>query len=105
MPTYDYKCSNCGAIFEHFQSMTERPIQKCQNCGKNSAVRLIGGGSGLIFKGSGFYITDYKNKNTSESKPAKKDSKEPKKESAAKETANSTASKSTSTESVSDKNS
>ncbi len=97
MPTYDYKCSSCGALFEHFQSMNDKPIKKCRNCGKNSAVRLIGGGSGLIFKGSGFYITDYKKKD--ESKRAKKDSKEPKKE-----TANSTTSKSDSTEKASNKN-
>ena len=60
MPTYDYECSNCGFKFEKFQSMTAAPIKKCPNCGKNTAKRLIGTGAGLIFKGSGFYITDYR---------------------------------------------
>ncbi len=62
MTTYDYKCDNCREEFEHFQHITEDPLKKCPRCGKNSAKRLIGGGAGLIFKGSGFYITDYKNK-------------------------------------------
>ncbi|MCH7496112.1 MAG: zinc ribbon domain-containing protein [Candidatus Marinimicrobia bacterium] len=87
MPTYDYKCSNCGEIYELFQSMNDKPIIKCRNCGKNTAVRLIGGGSGLIFKGSGFYITDYKNKKTSDPKEAKKETKKAEKESTAKQTA------------------
>ena len=89
MPTYDYKCSNCGEIYELFQSINDKPIKKCRNCGKNSAVRLIGGGSGLIFKGSGFYITDYKNKKTKDSKDAMKDAKKQEKKSTAKETAKS----------------
>ena len=89
MPTYDYKCSNCGEIYELFQSMNDKPKKKCQNCGKNTAVRLIGGGSGLIFKGSGFYITDYKNKKPIESKDAKKETKKTDKVSTAKETAKS----------------
>ena len=89
MPTYDYKCSNCGEIYELFQSMNDKPKKKCQNCGKNTAVRLIGGGSGLIFKGSGFYITDYKNKKPIESKSDKKETKKTDKVSTAKETAKS----------------
>lgn len=89
MPTYDYKCSNCGEIYELFQSMNDEPIKKCRNCGNNTAVRLIGGGTGLIFKGSGFYITDYKNKKTGEPKSDKKDTKKEKKESTVKETAKS----------------
>ena len=60
MPTYDYKCDACGATFEKFQSMSAEPIKKCPVCGKNKARRLIGTGAGLIFKGSGFYITDYR---------------------------------------------
>lgn len=59
MPTYDYECSSCGHKFEFFQSMTEDPKKKCPKCGK-SLKRLIGSGSGIIFKGSGFYATDYK---------------------------------------------
>ena len=76
MPTYDYKCDSCGEEFEHFQHITEDPLKKCPRCGKNSAKRLIGGGAGLIFKGSGFYITDYKNKGSdkkAEKETAKKE--------------------------------
>jgi len=60
MPTYDYKCEACGNQFERFQSITSAPIKKCPSCGKNKVRRLIGPGAGLIFKGSGFYITDYR---------------------------------------------
>jgi putative FmdB family regulatory protein len=60
MPTYDYECSACKHAFELFQSITAAPEKKCPKCGKKKLVRLIGAGAGLIFKGSGFYITDYK---------------------------------------------
>ncbi|MBN1526518.1 MAG: zinc ribbon domain-containing protein [Candidatus Omnitrophica bacterium] len=60
MPTYDYECGKCGR-FELFQSMKDEPLKKCPKCG-GSAHRLIGSGGGIIFKGSGFYQTDYKNK-------------------------------------------
>ena len=60
MPTYDYKCDACGAAFERFQPITSAPVKKCPTCGKNKVRRLIGPGAGLIFKGSGFYITDYR---------------------------------------------
>ncbi len=60
MPTYDYKCSKCGHAWEQFQSIKAEPSKKCPSCGKKSAQRLIGTGAGLIFKGSGFYITDYR---------------------------------------------
>jgi putative FmdB family regulatory protein len=60
MPTYEYKCNACGEKFEKFQSITAAPIKKCPHCGKNAVQRLIGTGAGLIFKGSGFYITDYR---------------------------------------------
>ena len=58
MPTYDYKCTQCGHDFEMFQSMSESHIKKCPECGGN-VRRLVGAGAGLIFKGSGFYLTDY----------------------------------------------
>ena len=58
MPTYDYKCTQCGHDFEMFQSMSEDQIKKCPEC-EGIVRRLVGGGSGLIFKGSGFYLTDY----------------------------------------------
>jgi len=60
MPTYEYECDACGHKFEKFQSITAAPIKKCPVCGKNKVRRLIGTGAGLIFKGSGFYITDYR---------------------------------------------
>jgi putative FmdB family regulatory protein len=60
MPTYEYKCEACGHKFERFQSITAAPIKKCPECKKNKVKRLIGTGAGLIFKGSGFYITDYR---------------------------------------------
>jgi len=62
MPNYDYTCADCGHEWEAFQSMKDDPLKLCPECDKPSAKRLIGGGAGLIFKGSGFYITDYKNK-------------------------------------------
>lgn len=62
MPTYEYKCDNCGHLFEFYQSMKDDKLTKCPECGKETLRRLIGTGSGLIFKGSGFYLTDYKNK-------------------------------------------
>jgi len=60
MPTYSYKCTDCGHDFERFQSITAGPIRKCPNCGKLQARRLLGTGSGILFKGSGFYQTDYR---------------------------------------------
>lgn len=60
MPTYDYECTACGHTFENFQSMSSEPIRVCPACGKETVKRLIGAGAGLLFKGSGFYQTDYK---------------------------------------------
>ncbi len=64
MPTYKYRCLSCGHQFEAFQSMQDAPIRICPECGKR-VERLISGGSGLIFKGSGFYVTDYQRKSDS----------------------------------------
>lgn len=61
MPTYDYVCTDCNYKFERFQSMSDEPIRVCPSCG-GVVRRIISGGTGLIFKGSGYYITDYKNK-------------------------------------------
>jgi putative FmdB family regulatory protein len=61
MPTYEYKCKKCGHLFEEFQKMSDPPLKKCPKC-KGKVERLIGKGAGIIFKGSGFYQTDYKNK-------------------------------------------
>lgn len=60
MPTYRYECQACGHTLEAFQSMTDRALRKCPSCGKQKLQRLIGAGAGVIFKGSGFYETDYR---------------------------------------------
>jgi putative FmdB family regulatory protein len=88
MPTYDYECDACNHAFELFQSITASHIRKCPECGKLKIKRLIGAGSTIIFKGSGFYQTDYRSeeyksrqKAEKSSTPAdKKDSKAKKKE-------------------------
>jgi putative FmdB family regulatory protein len=59
MPTYEYECRKCGVIFEKFQSMTDERLKSCPEC-KGRVDRLIGTGAGIIFKGSGFYETDYR---------------------------------------------
>ncbi len=76
MPTYEYECGSCGHKFEVFQPIKDKPRKKCPECGKG-VKRLIGAGSAVIFKGSGFYQTDYrssdyKKKAEAESKPADK---------------------------------
>ena len=65
MPTYEYRCSNCGHEFEEFQSMKDIPLVSCPKCSHDSLFRVIGLGGGMIFKGTGFYQTDYKKSNTS----------------------------------------
>ena len=60
MPTYEYKCSQCEEVFEFFQKMSDEPMKTCPVC-SGELKRLISGGMGVIFKGSGFYSTDYKN--------------------------------------------
>lgn len=60
MPTYDYVCEGCQHRFEHFQSITSDPLKDCPSCSQPQLRRLIGTGGALIFKGSGFYCTDYK---------------------------------------------
>ena len=72
MPTYEYKCAKCGNIFEQFQSMTAEPVKKCPKC-KGAVKRLIGKGAGIIFKGSGFYATDYRKKPKKPACPLNKD--------------------------------
>jgi putative FmdB family regulatory protein len=85
MPTYEYKCLECGHTFEEFQMMNDKPLRKCPEC-NGKVKRLLGTGAGVIFKGSGFYETDYKRTSTasstektekpasSSSSPAKSDS-------------------------------
>ena len=62
LPTYQYQCDSCDHDFEILQSMLDKKLKKCPECGKNTLLRLIGAGSGIIFKGTGFYETDYKTK-------------------------------------------
>ena len=77
MPTYEYKCTKCNYTFEAFQKMSEEPLKECPNC-KGEVKRLIGKGAGPIFKGSGFYHTDYKNKPTKTSSGKEEEKKETK---------------------------
>lgn len=66
MPTYEYECGTCGHRFERLQRMSDAPVKRCPECGK-SVKRLIGGGIGIIFKGSGFYVTDSRSSSGSSS--------------------------------------
>lgn len=66
MPTYEYQCKKCGHTFEKFQSMQDKPIKRCPDC-RSVVKRLIGAGAGIIFKGSGFYETDYRRAKSKES--------------------------------------
>ena len=90
MPTYEYACNACGHEFEVFHSITAEPIRLCPECGEQKVERLISGGAGLIFKGSGFYITDYRSEGYKEAakkdKEASSDKKSDKKKSETKKT-------------------
>lgn len=72
MPTYDYECDACKHKWEEFQSIKAEPTKKCPECGKKKAKRLIGIGAGIIFKGSGFYQTDYRSSSYQKSADADK---------------------------------
>ncbi len=78
MPTYDYQCGACGHTFEQFQSITASPMKKCPGCGKLKLKRLIGTGAGLIFKGDGFYETDYRSDSYKKAAESDKPAAEPK---------------------------
>lgn len=85
MPTYEYECQRCGHVFERYQSMKEEPLKRCPQC-RGKVKRLIGAGAGIIFKGSGFYETDYrteeyKRKAKSEKESASGDTKKSEKKS------------------------
>src|SRR4051812_36619451 len=73
MPTYDYECRACGHRFDELQSFSEPPLTKCPKCKKNKLDRLFGGGGAIIFKGSGFYETDYRRAGTNGNGKAKAD--------------------------------
>jgi putative FmdB family regulatory protein len=73
MPTYQYQCKTCGNELEEFQSISEPPLVRCPKCNNDTLARVIGSGAGLIFRGSGFYLTDYKKSGPpGEPKPEKK---------------------------------
>lgn len=91
MPTYDYKCSACGHELEKFQPMSAAALKKCPKCGKSALKRLIGTGAGVIFKGGGFYQTDYRS--DSYQAAAKKDSGEGASEKSADKSADTTSQK------------
>lgn len=88
MPTYEYVCTKCGHEMEAFQSMKDEPLKKCPACKKAGLKRKVGGGAGLIFKGSGFYITDYKKKSGPKSEGGEKSSSKSESKPAAKPAAN-----------------
>ena len=73
MPTYDYECTACGHTFDELQSFSEPPLTKCPACKKNKLHRLFGGGGAIIFKGSGFYETDYRKESYSKAEKAESD--------------------------------
>lgn len=73
MPTYEYKCEKCGHEFEEFQSITAEAKANCPECG-SEAKRMISLNSGIIFKGKGFYVNDYKAKNSGSATPSSNDS-------------------------------
>jgi putative FmdB family regulatory protein len=76
MPTYDYRCKSCDHTWELFQPITAKPVQECPECGKATANRIIGPGAGIIFKGSGFYQTDYRSESYKKGAEAAKKSEE-----------------------------
>jgi putative FmdB family regulatory protein len=80
MPTYEYSCRACGHKLEEFQSILEEPLKRCPNCGTDNLDRSIGTGAGLIFKGTGFYLTDYKKSHVSRDEGEKKKNKPESKE-------------------------
>ena len=101
MPTYDYLCQNCDHTFEKFQSITAKPLKKCPDCKKPKLNRLIGTGAGIIFKGSGFYETDYRSDGYKKDQKADK----PKSEAKAEKTSDKTETKSADTKKDSPKTS
>ena len=81
MPTYDYRCEGCGHEMAVFQGITEDALKQCPKCKEDELRRLIGSGAGIIFKGSGFYETDYKRARSSRKSESESSSKPEKKES------------------------
>ena len=73
MPTYEYECQRCGHAFDAFQSISEAPLKRCPKC-RGKIKRLVGSGAGFIFKGSGFYQTDYRSQSYKKAQAAEKPS-------------------------------
>jgi putative FmdB family regulatory protein len=72
MPTYDYRCNDCGHRFEQYQSIKDEPLKLCPSCGQEHAQRLISAGGGILFRGGGFYETDYRSASYKEAAKADK---------------------------------
>jgi putative FmdB family regulatory protein len=83
MPTYEYRCSACEHKWEEFESITSKPMEKCPSCRKKKAERMISAGGGIIFKGTGFYQTDYRSENYKKGAKAESKANETKTESKA----------------------
>ena len=96
MPTYDYECSDCGHTFEIFQGINDPVKRKCPECGKNKLSRLFGTGAAIVFKGSGFYQTDYRSEGYKEAAKADKKASEPSGDSAKKDSGKGESAKSSS---------
>lgn len=95
MPTYEYRCKACDSTWDEFQSITSEPTKKCPECGKRKAERVISAGGGIIFRGSGFYQTDYRSESYKKGAKAEQKSQEStKSDSGSGSTATSTASSS-----------
>ena len=77
MPTYEYQCDACQHNFDEFQSMSEKPLKKCPHCGKLKLRRVFGAGAAILFKGSGFYQTDYRSESYKAAAKAEQDSAKP----------------------------
>lgn len=77
MPTYEYRCKACGHLFEEFQMYSEAVLRKCPECKKNKLERLFGTGGGIIFKGSGFYETDYRSESYTKAAKADQEASKP----------------------------
>lgn len=77
MPTYEYHCDACGNHFDEFQSITEEPLKKCPKCRKQKLRRIYGAGAAIIFKGSGFYQTDYRSESYKAAAKADQESAKP----------------------------